>query len=163
MKQFLLILLPLLLLASCSSTIYLVRHAEKAEPNATMSTDVDLSEKGYQRAESLQEKLKEKNIQAVYSTAYKRTLSTAKPTAVSHLVEITQYNNGDSLIQVLVHQKNRTSLVVGHSNTVPKMLRSVGLKPSFEGNIPDSVYNSFFTVRVKWFPGYRVRLEETNY
>ncbi len=156
-------MLPLFMLGACSSTIYLVRHAEKAAANATMSTDVDLSETGYQRAVSLQKMLKEKNLQAVYSTAYKRTLSTARPTSVSHLVEITIYNNGDSLMQVLVNQKNRTSLVVGHSNTIPKMLRSVGLKPTFESNIPDSIYNRFFTVRVKWFLGHRVRLEESNY
>jgi broad specificity phosphatase PhoE len=133
--------------AACSSTthIYIVRHAEKSAP----SGDVALSGDGLARAATLRDSLKSKHIDAVFTTPYKRTTQTAMPTATQFGLDTTTYNNGDSLLAKLAAKKKRNYLVVGHSNTVPQMIRSVGLTTSFSGNIPDEVYDFLFVVKVK--------------
>ena len=60
MRYFLLVFSVILF--SCSNTIYVVRHAEKAIAEPNMSSDVPLSEKGKERAEGLKELLKTKKI-----------------------------------------------------------------------------------------------------
>jgi phosphohistidine phosphatase SixA len=147
--------------SSCSttSTIYVVRHGEKVAP----SGDVALSSEGLQRAETLKDSLAKKNITAVYSTNSKRTQQTAGPTASHFGKPIITYNNGDSLMQVLVNRKNARTLIAGHSNTVPNMLRAVGLQTSFTGNIPDNQYDNLFIVTVKWKKSKTVTLKEVKY
>jgi phosphohistidine phosphatase SixA len=141
------VLLSLFWLASCTSvsTIYVVRHAEKSAP----SGDVPLSGEGLQRAEDLKERLKDKKIAYVYSTNTKRTQQTAAPTAAHFNTNTIVYSNADSLMKSLIALKKKNALVVGHSNTVPQMLRAIGLNPGFEGNIPDNQYDNFFEVTVK--------------
>lgn len=135
------------LLVSCHSTtrIFVVRHAEKSAP----SGDVPLSGEGLQRAEDLKERLKDKKIAYVYSTNTKRTQQTAAPTAAHFNTNTMVYSNADSLMKTLIAVKKKNALVVGHSNTVPQMLRAIGLNPGFEGNIPDNQYDNFFEVTVK--------------
>ena len=71
------------LLSSCSTTIYVVRHAEKQTGvnNSMMSADPDLTDAGKARAKKMAEMLASKSITAVYATPYKRTQQTAEPTA----------------------------------------------------------------------------------
>src|SRR5689334_13756553 len=75
----------LLCLTACSRTYYVVRHAEKAvpSPGTTMQTpnDPPLSVAGQQRAQALKEVLKDKKINAIYSTNTIRTKSTAESLA----------------------------------------------------------------------------------
>ncbi len=147
--------------SSCTNTsiIYVVRHGEKVSP----SGDVALSGDGLQRAETLKDTLMNKKITAVYSTNYKRTRQTAGPTATHFGKPMITYNNGDSLMQVLVSRKNARTLITGHSNTVPNMLRAVGLQTSFAGNIPDNQYDNLFIVTVKWKGSKTVTLKEVKY
>lgn len=155
------ILVMAALFTSCShtSTIYVVRHGEKAGT----SGDVPLSGDGLQRAETLKDSLRGKKITAVYSTNFKRTQQTAAPTATlfGKLVEV--YNNGDSLMQVLVNRKSASILVAGHSNTVPQMLRAIGVQPTFAGNIPDNQYDNLFIVTIKWARTKTVTLQQKKY
>jgi phosphohistidine phosphatase SixA len=147
--------------SSCSSTstIYIVRHGEKVAP----SGDVALSAEGLQRAEILKDSLVNKKINAVYSTNFKRTQQTATPTATHFGTAIMTYSNADSLMKVLVNRKHANTLVTGHSNTVPNMLRAVGLQVSFLGNIPDNQYDNFFIVTIKWKGEKTVTLREAKY
>jgi hypothetical protein len=55
----LILLILSVLLFSCSPTIYIVRHGEKAGPGMGGSTDVPLSPAGEQRALDLKEAMKE--------------------------------------------------------------------------------------------------------
>jgi broad specificity phosphatase PhoE len=65
------------------TTIWLVRHAEKAEPSSTammLASDPDLNEEGKQRATALATELKPHKVAAVFVTLYKRTGQTGEPT-----------------------------------------------------------------------------------
>lgn len=137
----------LALLCSCQSAthIYLVRHGEKSAP----SGNVPLSGDGLQRAETLKDSLAGKKISAVFTTYTIRTAQTALPTARAAGLDTITYANGDSLLRVLTGRKGKNYLVVGHSNTVPQMIRAVGLTLSFEGNIPDNQYDNLFIITVK--------------
>lgn len=131
---------------ACRSThIYLVRHGEKSAP----SGNVPLSGEGMQRAETLKDSLAGKKISGVFTTYTIRTAHTALPTARAAGLDTITYNSGDSLLRVLMGRKGKNYLVVGHSNTVPQMLRAVGLQPGFEGNIPDQQYDNLFEIIVK--------------
>src|ERR1700754_3753574 len=75
----LLVLLGLLVSsAAAQSTIFIVRHAEKAESDGKAP---DLSETGRKRAESLAGILKDVGITAIYATEFNRTQETAAPLA----------------------------------------------------------------------------------
>src|SRR5438045_7579771 len=81
MKRFILVLLlsGLFVTATAAqSTIFFVRHAEKAGGGGD---NPDLSEAGRARAESLATVLKDADISAIYTTELKRTQQTAAPLA----------------------------------------------------------------------------------
>lgn len=133
-----LLTLTLLLVASFSSlatnySLYLVRHAEK---QADGTKDPALTRCGHIRAKQLAEMLKNIDIDIVYSTHYKRTMSTASPTATAKNLPIKQYApNGLSQLVRVLKQKKQNALIVGHSNTTPQLLAELtesSVKPMTE-------------------------------
>ncbi len=98
-------------------TIYLVRHSEKDHTSQNHS-DLPLSQCGQQRSQALSFFLSDVQLEAIYSTNYNRTLTTAQPTAIAKDLEIQTYDASDlaSLAQNLLSRK-QNALVVGHSNT----------------------------------------------
>ena len=76
--------------ASAQATIFLVRHAERADGGAGgMGNDPSLSEAGRARAESLAAMLKDTKLTAIFTTEFKRTQETAAPTATAQHVTAT--------------------------------------------------------------------------
>src|SRR4029453_5154528 len=67
------------------STIFIVRHAEKADN----SKDAELSEAGRARAEALANMLRDSKISVIYTTEFKRTQQTAAPLAKALRLTIT--------------------------------------------------------------------------
>lgn len=131
---------------SCNTTkIYIVRHAEKngTAPNADLKVP-----EGINRANTLRDSLYSVSIKGVYSTNVPRTLHTGEPTATDHGMTVTVYANGDSLVDQLVTRKNKRYLVVGHSNTVPQMIRHLGLDPGIPGDIPDNDFDNLYVITV---------------
>lgn len=122
MKKILTFLLLSLLsnLTFAETTIYLVRHAEK-EPSKEIK-DPELTAIGKFRAENIAKQLSKIGITAVYSTNYKRTMLTAKPMAKLMGLEIQQYD-ASKLVEFSNEVKSMqgTILIVGHSNTTPKL------------------------------------------
>ncbi len=123
-------------------TIYLVRHSEK-NMDSGHNSDPSLTPCGVQRSEYLGEFLKEINLDAIYSTDYIRTLSTARPTATSKGLEIEKYNANElkEFSEMLLGRK-QNALVVGHSNTTGVL---AGLlvgenKDAFDASIYDRIY-----------------------
>jgi phosphohistidine phosphatase SixA len=133
---------------SCSTTkIYLVRHAEKT--GATSNADLKTPE-GFARANLLRDTMQNFTLANVYSTNTPRTIHTAEPTATAQNLPIIIYANGDSLVDKLLLQKNKKFLLVGHSNTIPNIIRHAKLNPGFEGNIADNDFSNFFVIIKRW-------------
>ncbi len=101
-----------------SYTITLVRHAEKAAGGF----DPDLTDYGRARAEFFADWITGQNVQAVWSSDFKRTRNTVKPLAHRLGLEIRIYDPRDqaSLMEELLAAE-LNAVVAGHSNTIPAL------------------------------------------
>lgn len=134
-------------LASAQQLVIVVRHAERADGGsmaATKQTDPLLSAEGEARAARLAAMLAESGIKAIFATEYKRTQDTAKPIAERLGVKVQTHKGQDTagLVSMLksTHAKD-VVLVVGHSNTVPDVIKALG-GPAF--TIPDDEYGTIY-------------------
>jgi broad specificity phosphatase PhoE len=128
--------------ANAGPTIFFVRHAEKA---TTGGDDMDLSEAGRARAESLGTVLKDAEISAIYTTEFKRTRQTAAPLAKALHLEPTTISSKDRAGLVAKLQGSSGNvLVVGHSNTIPELLKTLGITTAV--NIGDNDYDNLFAL-----------------
>ncbi|MFC2096799.1 phosphoglycerate mutase family protein [Bacteroidota bacterium] len=126
------------------TTIFLVRHAEKENDG---SRDPELNKKGEERADKLCEMLIKSEITAIYSTNYKRTKNTAAPLAKKTDIEIQIYKPNDKSVIKDIIDKNKGSniLIVGHSNTIPKLVNQLINKEKYV-DLTDDEYNKLFVV-----------------
>lgn len=104
------------------TTVYVTRHGEKGG-----GKDPELTAQGQARAKMIATLLAKVGIRQVYSTATIRTQQTARPTATQAGLEVQTY---DPAKPQAVVDKIKTSpgpvLLVGHSNTVPDLVRLLG-------------------------------------
>jgi 2,3-bisphosphoglycerate-dependent phosphoglycerate mutase len=131
-----------------SVVIFMVRHAEK---DTMGGANADLNAEGRGRAMALVSILKKMKIQKFYSTDVPRTKNTAKPLAdLKHKkVEIYDPKKHKELFESILNtQKGKRVLVVGHSNTVPKMLNILRGSEE-EKDIPDNEYSRLYIISVK--------------
>lgn len=133
------------------TVVILVRHAEKAPAPAN---DPVLDSAGMRRAEMLLDVVRDAKVSAVYTTPYARTRLTAEP-VTKHLaltpgtVDIrggTAAHVQAVADRVLAEQRGRTSLVVGHSNTIPLIVRALG--GSAPDQLEDHEYDNLFIVTI---------------
>ena len=130
-------------------TVFLVRHAERADStpgtSPAMAADPDLSEAGRARAESLAVALKDANITAIYVTEFKRTQQTAAPLAkvLGLTVKIVTSKSTPELLKQLQASKGNV-LVVGHSNSVPDVIKGLGVTAPV--TIGDNEFDNMFLV-----------------
>ena len=135
--------------ATAQPTIFLVRHAERADAGTstagTMASDPDLSDAGRARAESLARMLKDAGVVAIYTTEFKRTQQTAAPLAKALGIEAVTIpaNTPTTLLEALKSARGNV-VVVGHSNTVPDLLSGLGVTPA--PKIEDKDYDNLFVV-----------------
>jgi len=127
--------------ATAQSTIFIVRHAEKADA----TKDPDLSEAGRARAEALAKMLKDANITAIYATEFKRTQQTATPLAkvLGITVTILPAKDNAALIAKL-RASTGNALVVGHGDTIPDLIKALGISDPI--NIAENDYDNLFAV-----------------
>lgn len=127
------------------TNIYLVRHADRdGRPDV-------LNEAGIKRAQDLKELLKNKNLDAIFSSKYNRTQSTAQPLADALGLSLIIYDAADInglAKNVKANYKGKKILIVGHSNTVPATINAFGVKPAI-ADIDHDSYNNFFHVVYK--------------
>src|SRR6266540_6027428 len=129
-------------IASAQPVVVIVRHAEKA---ASGGKDPDLSSAGRARAEALARILKDSGITAIFTSEFKRTQETAAPTATATHVTPTVVAAKDTAALVArLHQLNDNALVVGHGDTIPNILKALGINSSI--NIPDADYSELLIV-----------------
>lgn len=138
----------LVIFSSCSQTIYIVRHAEKAAVGTNMSSDVALSNEGKERAWALKEVLRKRKIAYIFSTNTLRAKATAQPTAEYFGLKIEIYNPlpDSSFINLLKSRKGNV-LVVGHSNTAPDIVNMLCGEKKVPGDLKDSEYDKLFIVK----------------
>ena len=142
-------LLTAILLTSCSSTYYIVRHAEKEAASSNMTSDVPLSAAGKERAEALKQELQHKHIRRIYSTNYIRTRETAQPLSSATGVAIETYDPRDTTFTGrLKDLKKGNTLIVGHSNTVDDLVNRLTGKQLLQ-DLPDTQYGDLFVVTKK--------------
>lgn len=133
---------------SQETTLIMVRHAEKMDDG---TQDPSLNEKGQDRAERLAQLLqKDFDIDAVYSTPYKRTQETAKPMADYIDKQIQTYDPRDprGFVDFLMDaKKGKAVLIVGHSNTTPYLVNLVLGENKYE-QLDEKAYGDIFIVTV---------------
>jgi broad specificity phosphatase PhoE len=131
---------------SAVTTLILVRHAEKA---ADGTLNPPLTDLGEERAAELAYLLGHVELEAVYSTPFKRTEDTALPTARAKGLEVRPYraDQEDFLDRVLKEHQGGTVLICGHSNTVPLQVNQLLGREEFD-TLDDSVYDNLFIVTV---------------
>lgn len=128
-----------------TTTFILLRHAEKDDTGK----DPNLSVDGLSRAEALRHTLNNVRIDAIYSTGYKRTKQTVTPLATEKGIAITEYP-ADKAYRQLVDEimeanHGKTVVIVGHSNTIPEILKVLS-KMTFNVTIDESQFDNLFIV-----------------
>ncbi|SDM24327.1 Histidine phosphatase superfamily (branch 1) [Daejeonella rubra] len=155
MKKILIVLVLLVCSIGCgialpgSTTIYIVRHAEK-DISDPKNQDPELSAEGKLRAADLAEKLKNEKLDAVFSTKYKRTGQTGAEVAKNNGINIQEYDGHNfKAISDLIKTKykNRRILIVGHSNTVLELVEAFGATRPLPA-LTDEDYDFFFILKI---------------
>jgi broad specificity phosphatase PhoE len=111
--------------ALAQPTVIVVRHGQKIDN----TPDAGLSPQGEARAIRLATMLAAANVRAIYTTQYKRTMLMAAPTAKQSgitSVSIPASDTAALLARIGKHAKEEVVLVVGHSNTLPEILKGLG-------------------------------------
>jgi 2,3-bisphosphoglycerate-dependent phosphoglycerate mutase len=135
------ILLFTLSAVAASPIIFVVRHAEKSADG----NDPDLSAAGQERAEGLARIVKDAEITAIFTTEFKRTQETAAPTAKELRVSPTVIPADQifALVEKLRGLKGN-GLVVGHGNTIPDLVKALGIATPV--NVPENDYSELFFI-----------------
>jgi phosphohistidine phosphatase SixA len=120
------------------SAIYLVRHAEKAD-----GKDPELTAEGQARARNIATILRKAGVLHVFSTPFVRTRQTAAALADQGGLQVAIYDPAKP--QALVERVRLLDgavLVVGHSNTLPELVRLFGGHPG--PDIADNEYDRLY-------------------
>ena len=132
--------------SALAQTVIVVRHGAKLDASA----DPVLSPEGQAQALRLANMLATANIRAIYTTQYKRTMLQAAPTAkLLGLTPVTiPGKDTDTLIaKIRAHAKDEVVLVVGHSNTVPEILKGLGHAPAV--TVREEDFDNLFIVTMR--------------
>ncbi len=135
---------------SDSATLIFVRHAEKADDG---TKNPPLTKEGEARADRIKAMLKKaySKVDAVYSTEYKRTESTALPTSKEFDLEIQSYDPRAPKVfikKLIKDHQGEVVLIVGHSNTTPFLVNMVLGEEKF-AQLDESAYDDVFIVKSK--------------
>ena len=123
--------------------VVLARHAEKEAGD-----DPDLTAAGRARAAALAHALTQWPIEAVFVSQFTRTQATARPLERQFGIEATVVDaqDVDGLAARIRAEGRRAVAIVGHSNTVPAIIRALGVAEVRE--IPEHQYDDLFVVRL---------------
>ncbi len=126
------------------TTIYLVRHCEKAKDG---TSDPDLTPEGRARAARLATILEHAGLDQIVTTQYKRTKQTGEAvqqkSAGTALVNVSAEAQEAWLAAILSERRGDQFLSVGHQNTVPFLLNKLVGKLQYQ-NIPDDEFGRLY-------------------
>jgi broad specificity phosphatase PhoE len=129
-----------------TTTVVLVRHAEKESEGF----DPPLSAAGRARAESLARALRDLPITAAYATEFKRTSQTVAPVCAARGIEVETIDASKTetvAAKVRARLHGETVLVCGHSNTVPAIIKALGVLTKV--TIDDDEFDRLFVVTLE--------------
>ena len=131
--------------AAAQPAVFLVRHAERASSGGTPAGGPELTPEGKARAASLAKMLNDAKITTIFTSELTRTKQTAQPLADALKITPTVVPAADTpaLVKQIRAAKGNV-LVVGHSNTVPEILKALGVSESV--TIADSEFDNLFVV-----------------
>lgn len=136
--------------AAQTTTVIVLRHAEKASEPAT---DPALSPSGVARAARLAEMLGASPIAAVYASDTRRARETAAPLAARRGLPVTVRAGKDIaglLEDIGARHVGRTVVVIGHSNTVPQIVAAL-TRERRTVQVGESDFGQLFVVTVTRF------------
>ena len=124
------------------TTIFLVRHAEKAD---VPGNDQPLSPAGEARALELAHVLEKAGIDAIFATTYQRTQQTVGPTAIAYnlIPHIIADLDNEQLVNVIRNDfEGQEVLVAGHSHTLAPIMQLLGISepPALDGDEYDNLF-----------------------
>lgn len=139
------------------TTVILARHAERAD---APREDPPLTEAGAQRSQKMAALLASAGVKAIYTSQFARTKLTAEPLAKQLGLTVTpitlqskQSNprevSEESIRQIvdkIMARPGETALVIGHSNSVPDVIRMLG--GDTVPTIDERTFNDMFIVTV---------------
>lgn len=129
---------------SQTTTLYLIRHAEKVDN----SKNPNLSAIGLERAEHWKTILAQVPLKAIYSTDFLRTKQTATPIATSKNLNIVTYDPKSMDLDQLKKQHNGEAiLIVGHSNTTPELVNKI-IQQKVYTPIDDTVFGNLYIITI---------------
>ena len=140
--------------SQATTTMIFVRHAEKAGPSAE---NPGLTPAGQRRAAELARQLVGADVvagvDAIYSTPYRRTMETAQSVADALDLEVISYDPSDNeavLETILKTHKGKIILVVGHSDTLPRLIADLGASKKVPP-IAENEYDNIYIISIPWF------------
>jgi len=145
--------LPLVLVLATAApsfaqrAVFVVRHAERADAGMSATPDPRLSAAGEARAERLAALLAAAGVTAAYATEYRRTVTTVEPLARHLGLSIQQVPAKDTAAlagRIRASGPDDVVVVAGHSNTVPDILKALGVAEPV--TIADDEYDNLFIV-----------------
>jgi broad specificity phosphatase PhoE len=144
--------------AEAAEIIFIVRHAERE----TGQGDDPLSAAGRARAERLATMLRDAGITHVFTSDRRRTVETGAPVArgamiMSFVIALPESapSGGDPAqrqVDLTVQSVKEAPafsrvLIVGHSNTVPLLLKALGVTEAI--TLPDTEFDNLFIVTLR--------------
>jgi phosphohistidine phosphatase SixA len=152
------------------TTVFLVRHAEK---DSIPAGDPHLSMQGRERAEALAHMLGKAGVTSIVTTELQRTRETATPLANLLGIPLTVipviWNQTTprtvspqfytALLRHIQANGGGTILVVGHSNTIPELIRVLGGPSGI--TIREDAYDHIFTMVLR--KGTPIKLLDLRY
>lgn len=128
--------------------VFLIRHAERADAGMasakTPGADPELSEAGKARAKALVGVLKDAQITSIFVTQYKRTRDTGQPLADAIGIPTVTIDATDGRLIQTIKAATGNVLVVGHSNTVPEVIKALGVADPM--TIAEEEFDNLFVV-----------------
>ncbi len=132
---------------SLKRTFYIVRHAEK-----DTGSNPAISLLGQKRAGDLYRQLKGKHIDMIFVSQFRRTAMTGDSLRLYNKIDTMHYladATGASLLKKIeqLPANVKTILIIGHSNTVPAIVRLAGATDFTMKELPDNEYDNLFIVK----------------
>ena len=140
--------------------IFIVRHAEKET-----GKDPALTAAGNIRSGDLMRALKNEGVQKIYVSQYRRTQMTGDSMRLQLSIDTVHYTADticDNLVNAIMEHGDfgKTIVIIAHSNTIPKIIRKLGVTDFPQTDLPDAEFDNLFLVTYR---NEKARVKQSKY